>query len=270
MRTIILKVEYDGTDYFGFQKQTGREEKLPTIQAALEKVLAKLAGRHIVSKGSGRTDSGVHARCQVVSFVIHDDVYFPIPAKALVRLFNNALPKDIRVREAIEIEGRFHALAHSRTKTYAYIVNYGEPDVFSARYSWHVWKKIDMDKIRQFLPRLVGKVYSPPFCEGDIEFDKPDVIYKVMRSFRVRDIRSKKKLVFMVEGEGFVYKMVRRMVGFLVNYATGRFDAEHAEKILTNHEYRSTYVTAPACGLILYRVKYDQWPPIGEDPNLPF
>lgn len=263
MKTIILKVEYDGTDFYGFQKQTGKEESCPTVQGALEKIFAKLAGRHVVSKGAGRTDRGVHALGQIVSFVIPDGVEFPIPAKALVRLFNNALPAGIRVRAAVEMPGRFHALAHSRTKTYAYIVNYGEPDVFSARYSWHVWKKIDMERIREFLPRLVGKVYSPPFCEGEIEFEKPDVVHKVMRSFRVRDVRSKKKLVFMVEGEGFVYKMVRRMVGFLINYATGRFGREHAEKVLSDHSLRSTYVTAPACGLILYRVRYEDVPEEG-------
>lgn len=255
-RTLVLQVEYDGTNYFGFQRQTGKEDTVPTVQGTLERVIERGLGRHFDTKGSGRTDKGVHALCQIVSFAIPSDYTLNIPLDGMKKLLNKMLPNDIMVKGVSIVEGDFHALGSSRSKTYMYVVNYGPPDVFSNRYSWHVRKKIDLEKLREINSKFKGRLYCAPFCDGEVDLNEIESFYKNILTFRFYDMRSRKKLFFFVEGEGFLYKMVRRLVGFSIEYAYGRFDMKHAEKIMREHELRSTYVTAPARGLFLYKVKY--------------
>jgi tRNA pseudouridine38-40 synthase len=256
MKTILLKVEYDGSDFYGFQKQTGRENSNPTVQGKIEAALDRILGRHFDTKGSGRTDSGVHALGQMVSVKLDDDFEFHIPPEGLQILLNNKLAPEILIKKVEIIEGDFHALGLSKMKTYAYIVKYGSRDSFSARYSWQVLKKIDFEKLEELIGMLRGEVFCAPFCSGDIDYANLQSYYKNIFFFRFYRLKRRSAIVFIIKARGFLYKMVRRLVGFLIDYSTGRFDIDTAKKVLADHKLRSIYVTAPASGLYLYKVKY--------------
>lgn len=257
VKTIILTIEYDGTDFFGFQKQTGREDTMPTVQACIEAVFERVAGRRFDSKGSGRTDRGVHALGQVVSIQIADGYDWRIPAFGLKRLMNKGLPPSIRVRSVDIHDGKFHALGNALGKSYVYLVNYGEPSVFLNRFSWHVRKPIDFSRLASVVRWFRGERDWSPFCDGELTREDPDDLVKDIKLFKFRNIPSRRLILFHAEADGFLYRMVRRMVGFSIDYATGRFDEASARAIFTDTARRSDYAAAPSNGLFLYRVKYD-------------
>jgi len=256
MKTIILKISYDGTDYYGFQKQTGNERTTPSIQGRIESVLTSVLGRYFETKGSGRTDKGVHAIAQVISVVIGDDYELKIPAEGIKSRMNNYLPRDIRVNEVRIVEGEFHARGMAKEKTYAYIINYGDYDVFSGRLGWHLRKKIDFTKMRQLISLLRGKIFCAPFCDGEIDTSALESYYKNIYYFNFYNAVRAKKIIFIIKAQGFLYKMVRRLIGFLTDYASGRLELKKVESIMKDYRMRSCYVTAPPEGLFLYKVKY--------------
>ena len=257
LKTIVLKVEYDGTNYYGFQKQSGREHEWPSVQGKIEKTLKSILGFDVVTKGSGRTDRGVHALSQVVSFGLKEEHNLKIPPEGLKSLLNKKLSGDIIIKKIKIVDGDFHARGCAISKTYVYFVNYGESNVFMNRYSWHFNKRVDMDRILGMMKNLKGRLYSAPFCDGEIDFDGNETYYRDINFFRAYNIKSKKTIVFIINGEGFLHKMVRRLVGFLMDYSSGRFDEQHALKIISDYSMRSTYVVAPPNGLFLYKVKYE-------------
>ncbi len=256
MKTIVLKVEYDGSAYYGFQKQSGSEDKTPTIQGRLESALERILGRSFNTKGSGRTDSGVHALGQVVSVAIPDDYNLLIPPRGIKTLLNNKLGPDIIIKNVEIVEGDFHARGMAKVKSYVYVVHYGEPDAFSHRYSWQVNKKIDFNRLKELITALKGEVFCAPFCDGEIDCDNLPSYYKNIFFFRFYKINRLKSIIFIIKARGFLYKMVRRLIGFLIDYSTGRFDMQTAKKIMSDHKMRSMYTTAPPGGLFLYKVKY--------------
>lgn len=256
MKTILLKVEYDGSDYYGFQKQTGSENATPTIQGGIEAALERIFGRHFDTKGSGRTDSGVHALGQMVSVRLDDDFDLRIPPEGLRKLLNNRLAPSVLIKKVEVVDGDFHARGLAKVKTYAYFVKYGEPDAFTARYSWQVRKKIDFDRLKEAIGMLKGDVFCAPFCDGEIDESNLGSYYKNIFFFRFYRLRRLSAIVFIIKARGFLYKMVRRLIGFLIDYSTGRFDLATAKKIMGDHKMRSIYVTAPPNGLYLYKVKY--------------
>ncbi len=256
MKTIVLKVEYDGTDYYGFQKQTGNENKTPTIQGKIEAALDKILGRHFDTKGSGRTDSGVHAFGQIVSVQIAPDFNLRITPEGLKRLLNNKLAPDIMVKSVNIVDGDFHALGLSKVKSYAYIVKYGAPDAFTGRYCWQVNKEIDFNRLKELIPMFKGDVFCAPFCAGDVDENCMESYYKEIYFFRFYKIKKRSTIVFIIKARGFLYKMVRRLIGFLIDYSTGRFDLQTAKKVMADYKLRSLYITAPPNGLFLYKVKY--------------
>ncbi|MEZ7892477.1 MAG: tRNA pseudouridine synthase A [Candidatus Wallbacteria bacterium] len=257
LKTIVMKIEYDGTDYFGFQKQAGREHEWPSVQGKIERALRSILGFDVSTKGSGRTDRGVHALSQIISFGLKKEHEIKIPPEGLKQLLNTKLAGDIIVRNVKVVDGDFHARGCAVSKTYVYIVNYGVASVFMNRYSWHFKRHIDMDRIHSMMKNLKGRLFAAPFCDGEINFDGTETYYRDVNFFRAYDIKSKKIIVFLIEGEGFLHKMVRRLVGFLMDYASGRFDEQHALKIIKDYSMRSTYVVAPPNGLFLYKVKYE-------------
>ncbi len=256
MKTIVLKLEYDGTDYYGFQKQTGNEDTTPTIQGKLEAALDKILGRHFDTKGSGRTDRGVHAFGQIVSVQLSPDYDLRITPQGLKRLLNNKLSPDIMVKSVDVVEGGFHALGLSRVKSYAYIVKYGAPDAFSGRYCWQVNKKIDFKRLKELITMIKGEFFCAPFCAGDVDESCIDSYYKEIYFFRFYEIKKRSVVVFIIKARGFLYKMVRRLIGFLIDYSTGRFDMKTAKSVMADYKLRSLYITAPPAGLFLYKVRY--------------
>ncbi|HPG56884.1 MAG TPA: tRNA pseudouridine synthase A [Candidatus Wallbacteria bacterium] len=256
MKTIVLKVEYDGSDYYGFQKQTGNEDTTPSVQGRIEAALDKILGRHFDTKGSGRTDSGVHALGQIVSVNLGEDFELKIPPAGLKKLLNNKLGPAIVVRNVDIVDGDFHARGCAKVKSYVYVVKYGPPDAFTPRYAWQMNKKIDFGRLKELISLIKGEVFCAPFCDGEIDTLNLESYYKNIFFFRFYKLRRRSMIVFIIKARGFLYKMVRRLIGFLMDYSTGRFDMDTAKKIMSDYKMRSIYVTAPPSGLYLYKVKY--------------
>ena len=247
MRNIKMTVAYDGTSYHGFQEQRGTG--LPTVQGELESSLAELAGRNVQVIGSGRTDAGVHARGQVVNF---NAAGWNIPAERIPLALNGVLPEDMAVLDAMEVPEDFHARFSATAKEYRYkIHNSRIPDPFLRRYSFFFPRLLDIDSIRRESELLLGKHDFSAFkAEGtpvktavrtlyDIRIDqKGDIIYLFFR------------------GDGFLYNMVRIMVGTLLEIGLYKHPPGALSGILSSKDRTRAGFTAPPQGLCLMKVFY--------------
>lgn len=256
MKTIVLTIEYDGSNYYGFQKQTGNEELTPTIQGKIENAIEKILGKRFETKGAGRTDRGVHALGQVVSVHLDNNFNLSIPPKGLQTLLNKNLPLDIVVKNVKIINDNFHARAMAKEKTYVYLINQNKLSAFSFKYYWFFNKTINFLKLKEILTFLKGNIFCAPFCDGPIDKNNLESYYKNINFFRFYHLKKQSIIVFMIKAQSFLYKMVRRLVGFSIDYATNRFDLKFAKKIMSDYNLRSTYIVAPPNGLYLYKVIY--------------
>lgn len=235
---------YDGTAYHGFQVQ----KNSLTIQEVLEKCLERLYGQKIRVVAAGRTDRGVHARGQVINFNAPPN----IPAQKIPYALNNLLPADIVVRDAEQVEDGFHALRDARVKCYSYTIDNGTfPDVFLRNYAWHLPKKLDVNAMRKGAFFLLGKHDFKAFQAAG-----SSVGNTVRQIFSVRILEEDNYIRFVFEGDGFLYKMVRNMVGTLVEVGLGKRRAEEILEILKGGDRRYAGFTAPAKGLCLEKVLY--------------
>jgi tRNA pseudouridine38-40 synthase len=244
MRTLKTTLAYDGTDYHGWQVQPGR----PTIQAALEAALEELEGVPVKVHGAGRTDAGVHALGQVASFCLGN----PIPVHNLRKALNRLLPEAIRVLEVEEAEAGFHA-RHSAT---------------AKRYEYRIWRA-------EICPVTLSRyVYPHPFPLDEARMSDAAARFAGTRDFRslaasdggggstVKTIfaselkREGVLLVYRVRGSGFLYNMVRNIVGTLLDAGRGHTEPAEIEHILNSRQRSTAGPTAPARGLFLVEVEY--------------
>ena len=248
MRTIKLTIEYDGTNYCGWQIQpTGR-----SIQGVLCKALRKMTGEENHVIGASRTDAGVHALGQVAHFRTST----MIPPVGFMRGINSAIDCDIAVTAAEEAPSDFHAQKDAVSKLYRYLILNGDaPSALLADRCWHIRDKLDIDAMKEAAECLVGKHDFKSFqAAGSSARDA------VRRIDRI-DIRSQTadcRLVQAIDisGNGFVYHMVRNIVGTLVLIGKGKLKAEEMGKILKAKEIKKAGATAPAKGLYLVSVGY--------------
>lgn len=210
MRNFKLTIEYDGTNYFGWQRQAD-DKRLPTIQGALEKAVQRLFGKKVPIVGSGRTDTGVHALGQVASFKVGTD----IPAKNILRALNTYLPEDILVKDIKEVPLSFNARFNAKKKWYRYTIIQGH-SVFNRHYSAYCPYRLNLGLMKEAGKKMEYKLK----ISKNGEFIHIDVI-----------------------GKGFLYKMVRRIVGILIDVGRGK-------------KISSQIQIAPAKGLMLMRVYY--------------
>jgi tRNA pseudouridine38-40 synthase len=247
MRRIRITLSYDGTEFFGWQVQPG----LPTIQGAIEAVLAAIESAPVKVNGSGRTDAGVHALAQVASF----DLANPIPADNLRRAMNRLLPLSIRVIEAAEAPPGFHARHHALAKTYEYRIWRDEIcPPFVRRWVHHYPYPLDVAAMRSLAPLLEGEHDFTAFAAAD----DADALgrSKVRTVFGSELIDEGQRLLYRVRGSGFLKHMVRNIVGMLVEGGKGNLDRE-APLAMFEPGYRGKAgPTAPACGLFLAGVEY--------------
>lgn len=265
--TYMLKVTYDGEAYLGFQYQP----RDATVQGEIEKALSKLTGedRDFLGVGaSGRTDTGVHARGQVVHFYARR----PLPDLTRARKsLNGMLPKDIRVVELRRPHPAFHARFHAVRKTYHYYLDTRlEHDVFTRKHAMHCgWKPPDMERLRAAAAVLVGthdfSAFSNQSRDASVVRDPTRTIYR----FDVVELED--GLVRLeVEGNGFLYRMVRNMVGAVMLAATKKgAGAGDVEAMLAGKDRRVAPMGAPPHGLFLHEVVYPaalvEWTPPSED-----
>jgi tRNA pseudouridine38-40 synthase len=246
MRNFKLIISYDGTDFFGWQRQKG----FRTVQQVLEEVLATLSGGiPIRCHASGRTDAGVHAVGQVVHF--HSEI--KLTPHRLLRALNGLLPRDVVVRSSEEVPLEFDASRSAKRKLYRYVINDGEvADVFMRRYAWHFpYRRLD-DRAMQDASRcLVGQHDFRCF-----ETEWPNRKSSVRTITYLRVNRAGEYVWVDVEADGFLYNMVRSITGTLVNVGREYWPIEQVEQILKGGQRTEAGQTAPPQGLYLMRVTY--------------
>ena len=245
MRRIVLTVEYDGTRYAGWQRQ----ENAVTVQQLIEENLFKVTGERCVLQGSGRTDSGVHALGQVAHF----DTTARMDAARFAYALNTGLPEDIRVTESREAPPGFHARFSAKKKHYRYVVNNGpHASALFGRYELHVHRPLDAAAMDLAAEALLGSHDFSAFKA--VECTLPDCVRTLLRS---QVTRQGDRVFYDVVGTGFLYNMVRIIVGTLLEIGKGKRTPEEMAKILASGDRANAGPTAPAKGLTLVRVDYE-------------
>jgi tRNA pseudouridine38-40 synthase len=245
MRTLKLILEYDGTEYVGWQLQAhGR-----SIQGELERALEILLKEPVRVTGAGRTDSGVHALGQVASFRTARDV----PLKAFVAGLNSLLPRDIAVRSAAEERPGFDARRAASGKRYRYrIINRRTRAPLEQRYAWEVFPALDVVAMQEGARALVGRHDFSAFRAGDCQ---ASTTVRELRSLEIR--RDGDGLVMEVEATAFLKHMVRNIAGTLVEVGRGKRPARALGEVLDSKDRARAGPTAPAHGLCLVEVYYE-------------
>jgi tRNA pseudouridine38-40 synthase len=247
MRNIKLTLSYDGTDFSGWQTQPG----FRTVQETLETALAKLTGvADIRINGSGRTDAGVHAVGQVANF--HSTIQ--LPCQTLIRAITANLPDDVVVRGAADVPGDFDANRGAARKLYRYVIHDGVvPSPFLRRYSCQSRQKLDADAMRRAALPLLGRHDFHSF-----ETHWPNRVSSVRTITHLGLSRFGDWIWLDVEADGFLYNMVRAIAGTLMNVGRGHWPESQVAAILKAEDRDLAGPTAPAQGLFLMRVSYEE------------
>ena len=244
MRRIRLIISYDGTNYVGWQVQPNGV----SVQELTEKALFELTGERIRLEGSGRTDSGVHAKAQVAHF----DTNARMAADKFAVAMNMHLPPDIRVLYSEECSVDFHARFSAKRKQYTYTVQFGpHADVFMRFFTLHLHQSPDLDAMQQAAQAVLGTHDFKAFmCSGSS-------IENTVRTITVSEwTRNGSFLTYRVEGNGFLYNMVRILVGTMLEIGSGKRPISDMRKALETGDRSDAGATAPAHGLCLARVIY--------------
>ncbi len=249
MRNVKLVLSYDGTEFFGWQTQPGRR----TVQETLELAIGKLTGETVRVNASGRTDTGVHAVGQVVNFYSQTRH----PPETLLRAINAHLPADVIVREAADMPQAFDANRDAKRKLYRYVLHDGPvPDLFLRRYACHVPYRLDDAAMRAAAEPLRGR---HDFRSFESEWPNRMSSVRTITHLAVNRVGDLGQLIWIdVEADGFLYNMVRAIAGTLINVGRGYWPVEQVATILQAEDRRQAGPTAPAHGLFLMRVTYDE------------
>lgn len=244
LRNIKLILSYDGGRYHGFQRQNNAI----AVQNVLEKKLAVVFGHAIEMAASGRTDTGVHAYGQVVTFLTKGT----IPIDCVVRAANSYLPPDIVVKMAEEVPLDFSARFSAKSKIYLYQIQQGAIlDPFLRNYAWYIRKPLDIDAMNQALGDIVGTHDFSAFrAAGSAPTDPVRTIYEAVC------VKNGDHLIFSFWGNGFLYHMVRNIMGTVVNVGKGKISPALFAEIMAGKDRRKAGATAPAQGLYLKEVYY--------------
>ncbi len=244
MRNIKLLIEYDGTNFCGWQRQNNGR----TIQEEIEKALEKVLKRPVKIHGSGRTDTGVHALGQVASFKAN----ITVPMDKIPLALNSLLPEDISVKGASEVEEDFHARYSAKGKKYIYQI-YNGPlrSPLLRNYAYFVTQPLDLNRMQEAARCFLGTHDFKGFmASGSSVQDTVRNLYKLDVYFHEKIIKIE------IEGNGFLYNMVRIIAGTLVEVGKGKIPAEDMKSIIASGIRESAGPTAPAQGLYLAEVFY--------------
>lgn len=246
MKRVMLRVAYDGTNYCGWQLQPGK----PTIERALNEALTALLGENITVIGASRTDSGVHSLGNVAVF----DTNTRIPAEKISYALNQRLPEDIVIQESREVEPDFHPRHCNSTKTYEYrILNREFPLPTERRDSYFTYRKLDVEAMGEAARYLVGTHDFASFCSAHAQTETT-----VRTVYDCTVEKTGDMICIRVTGAGFLYNMVRIIAGTLFEIGCGARKPEDMKTILTACDRSAAGPTAPAHGLTMLGIEFEQ------------
>ncbi len=249
MKRVMLVVAYDGTNYCGWQIQPNGI----TIESELNRCLTELLGEDIKVQGASRTDSGVHALCNVAIF----DTNARMPGEKVSYALNQRLPEDIRIQKSMEVASDFHPRFENTVKTYEYrIYNATFPLPIKRLYSYFTYYDMDEEKMNAAISYLIGEHDFKSFCSIRAEVET------TVRCILAADVRREgREICIRISGTGFLYNMVRIIAGTLMEIGQGFYPPEDMERILLSHDRAAAGPTAPPEGLTL--ISYEI-PSLGE------
>lgn len=245
LRNLLLTISYDGKCFHGWQIQ----QNAYTVQEAFQKALSKIIGDDFELKGCSRTDSGVHANMYCISL----KTAHPIPPERLKAALNRWLPLSVAVKDCVEAEPDFHARYSCKSKEYIYkIWNAEVRDPFLDGYALHYRWKLDEKLLNVAAQAYVGSHDFTSFCTQDSR--EPGDMTRTVKHFSVE--RDGDMVIMRVEADGFLYNMVRIMVGTLLRVQQGKIKPEDIPGIIEKKNRKYAGPTAQACGLYLNKVNY--------------
>jgi tRNA pseudouridine38-40 synthase len=245
MSVYKITLAYDGTKYSGWQRQKNTNL---TIQQILEESLTIINKSYVLAISAGRTDAGVHAKEQIVHFELDVD----IPEQRMPFALNSILPKDIICKDAEIVDSEFHSRYDAQGKFYRYRLSTNKfPSVFTRNYVYNIRSKLDFDKIKKAAPLLVGRHDFASFQNSGSD------ISDTVRTLEMIDIKKvNDEYYFDIKGNGFLYNMVRIIMGTFIEIGQGKMKLESLSEILESKDRRKAGYTAPAKGLTLMKVYY--------------
>jgi len=248
-RNIKLVIAYDGSAYHGWQRQA---DGIDTVQQRVEEAATAVLRHPVTVHGAGRTDAGVHAAGQVANLHTTNAA---VPLAGLRRAMNSRLPADIALRSAAQVPADFHASLSATGKTYQYRLHVAPVrPVLLARQVYHYWRPLDVAAMRRAARRLVGRHDFAGFAAA------ADPRQDTVRTIRRCQVAQRgPETLITVRGDGFLYNMVRIVVGTLVEIGRGRWGPQRIDRVLATRDRRDAGPTAPPEGLTLLCVHYDGW-----------
>ncbi len=252
MRNIKLRIEYDGTDFNGWQIQ---QKGTRTVQQEIEKALQIILKKKIRIYGSGRTDSGVHAAGQIA----HLKTQSTIPSDALCRALNTHLPPDIVIHDVQDVPLNFHAQFSAQRKIYQYtILNRQSPCALNRRFCTHIPYRLNIKSMRTAASMLIGTHDFRSFVASDSARKKNARVQNTVRTIYQSTLKKRGDyLIYTIESNGFLYKMVRNIIGTLMAVGCAQLPADGIPHIIHSKDRSAAGYTAPPQGLCLMEVKYD-------------
>ena len=249
MRNLKVILSYDGADFSGWQVQPDAS----TVQGTLASAIGRITGEKVLPQGSGRTDAGVHALAQVMTFVTESSV----PTANFARALNDILPASVRVLQVEEAPPEFHARHSARAKTYRYRI-YREAicPPFLARYVWHYPYSLMEEEMVRSASLVEGEHDFTSFAAVDPERGREEAASNVRKIRSSSWARLGEELVYTVRGSGFLHHMVRNLVGTFILVGKGTLKGEDVGRILEARNRSAAAATAPASGLYLVNVEY--------------
>lgn len=246
MKRVLLKIAYDGTNYNGWQIQNNGI----TIEEVVNKELRKILGEEVSIIGASRTDSGVHALGNIAVF----DTGTKIPPEKISFALNQKLPEDIRVQKSMEVPLTFHPRKVKSIKTYEYkILNSRHDMPIGSNYTNFVYMPLDYKKMKRAARYFKGEHDFAAFCSAGGQAKT------TVRKITSIDVIKEENIIrIIVSGNGFLYNMVRIVAGTLIKVGLGHYPPETIKEILASKDRTKSGPKAPAKGLTLVKIKYDE------------
>lgn len=246
MNNFKLTIQYDGSRYKGWQRLGKAEET--TIQGKIENVISELVGKEIEIIGCSRTDAGVHALAQVANFKTDK----PLTEKEIKKYLNKYLPQDIRIVDVTKVNDRFHSRYNAKDKTYLYkIWNEDYMSPFMRNYSMHVEEKLHLENMKKAAQHFIGTHDFTTFSNAKSK--KKSMVREI---YSITLSQNKGLIEIRVRGNGFLYNMIRKMVGTLIEVGLGRIEPEEIPSMLSSKERNQVNYMAFAGGLFLEKIDY--------------